>query len=105
MDLHTHLLTSSPPHKEFAMDRQHSVAGIGGFIRIGKREYHLRPLALGDLAELKAYIVSRRTRPLESLDDEASDPKHRVESALPVAIREARRRRGVTMGALRTQRQ
>jgi hypothetical protein len=63
------------------MDRQHSVAGIGGFIRIGEREYRLRPLTLGDLAEMKACIVSRRTSPLESR---------------PTAWREARALRGVT---------
>jgi hypothetical protein len=62
------------------MDQQHSVAGIGGFVRIGEREYRLRPLTLGDLAELKAYIVSLRDGPLNS----------------PAAIREMRRMRGVT---------
>ncbi|HEV2970692.1 MAG TPA: hypothetical protein VGY55_12045 [Pirellulales bacterium] len=79
------------------MDKQHVVAGVGGVIRVGEREYRLRPLTLGDLAEIKAFVVSRRTSPLEALGRELE----RVESKrhaelMRVALREACSQRGAT---------
>ncbi len=42
------------------MDKHHAMAGVGGTIRIGAIDFRLRPLTLGDLAELKAHVVARR---------------------------------------------
>src|SRR6266566_5309899 len=79
------------------MDKQHAVAGIGGVVCLGEREYRLRPLTLGDLAELKAYLVSRRTGPLEALGGELDrvDPQHHAEQ-IRLAVREARMGRAAT---------
>ncbi len=75
------------------MDKQHSVAGVGGTIRIGVREFRLMPLTLGDLAELKAHVVSLRKSPLEALAENLGqfEPKHHAEM-IRIALREACRR-------------
>jgi hypothetical protein len=81
------------------MDKHHAVAGVGGTIEIGEVEYRLRPLTLGDLAEIKAYIVSRRTSPLEALGRELDrlDPKHH-DGLMRAALREACELRAATAG-------
>jgi hypothetical protein len=83
------------------MDKQHAVAGIGGAIRVGEREYRLRPLTLGDLAELKAYLASRQTSPIVERGRELKDvdPRQQAES-MRTALREAREGRGVTADEL-----
>jgi hypothetical protein len=78
------------------MDRQHRVAGIGGTFQIGERDYRLRPLTLGDLAELKAYIVSRRDSPLESLVHGGATDSRRRGDFMQEAVPEARSMRAVT---------
>ncbi len=85
------------------MDWQHSVAGVGGFIRIGQREYRLRPLTLGDLAELKAYIAAQHTSPLVEPEHglDCADPRRQPE-LLRITLREARDKRGVTAAELET---
>src|SRR5438552_1656038 len=40
------------------MDKHHAVAGVGGKMEAAGVAYRLRPLTLGDLAEIKAYVVS-----------------------------------------------
>jgi hypothetical protein len=79
------------------MDKQHAVAGVGGVIRVGQTEYRLRPLTLGDLAEIKAFVVLRRMSPLEALGRELErvDSKHHAE-LMRVALREACNQRGAT---------
>jgi hypothetical protein len=79
------------------MDKHHAVAGIGGVIQIGEREYRLRPLTLGDLAEIKAYLVSQRTSPLEALGSELDrvEPRHHA-ALMRAALREACLLRGAT---------
>jgi hypothetical protein len=72
------------------MDKHHAVAGVGSTIEIGGVSYRLRPLTLGDLAEIKAHIVSLRRSPLEALDRELNrvDPKHH-DGLMRAALREA----------------
>jgi hypothetical protein len=83
------------------MDRQHAVAGIGGQVRVGGRDYRLRPLTLGDLAELKAYLASRRMSPIAALGRELKDVDPRQQAELMrTAMREAREGRGVTADEL-----
>jgi hypothetical protein len=79
------------------MDKHHAVAGIGGTIRIGEVAYRLRPLTLGDLAEIKAYVVSLRGSPLEALGRELErvDPKHH-DGLMRAAVREACELRAAT---------
>ncbi|HKD37344.1 MAG TPA: hypothetical protein VKB78_11105, partial [Pirellulales bacterium] len=79
------------------MDKHHAIAGVGGVIRIGEREYRLRPLTLGDLAEIKAYVVSQRTSPLEALGRELDrvEPRHR-QAMMRAALREACESRATT---------
>jgi hypothetical protein len=79
------------------MDKHHAVAGVGGMIEIGGVDYRLRPLTLGDLAEIKAYVVSLRTSPLEALGRELDrvDPKHR-DGLMRAALREACELRAAT---------
>jgi HAMP domain-containing protein len=79
------------------MDKHHAIAGVGGVIRIGDRQYHLRPLTLGDLAEIKAHVVSRRTSPLEALGRELDrvEPRHHP-AMMRAALREACELRGAT---------
>jgi len=79
------------------MDKQHAVAGIGGLVRVGGRDYRLRPLTLGDLAELKAELVSRRISPIAALGSELDDVDPRQQAELMrTALREAREGRGLT---------
>jgi HAMP domain-containing protein len=72
------------------MDRHHAVAGVGGVVRFGDRDYCLRPLTLGDLAEIKALVVSRQTSPLEALGRELDriDRQHHP-AMMRAALREA----------------
>lgn len=79
------------------MDKHHAVAGIGGVIQIGEREYRLRPLTLGDLAEIKAFVVSQRTSPLEALGRELDrvEPRH-YPALMRAALREACQLRAAT---------
>ena len=76
--------------KTLKMDKHHAIAGVGGVVRIGEREYRLRPLTLGDLAEIKACVVSRRTSPLEALGRELDrvEPRHH-QAVMRAALREA----------------
>ncbi len=79
------------------IDKQHAVAGIGGVIQIGEREYRLRPLTLGDLAEIKAFVVSRLVSPLEALGRELDrvEPRHHA-ALMRAALRESCQLRGAT---------
>ena len=79
------------------MDKHHAVAGVGGTIEIGGVAYRLRPLTLGDLAEIKAYVVSLRPNPLEALGRELDrvDPKHH-DGLMRAALREACELRAAT---------
>jgi hypothetical protein len=72
------------------MNKHHAIAGVGGVVRIGEREYRLRPPTLGDLAEIKALVVSRRTSPLEALGRELDrvEPRHHP-AMMRAALREA----------------
>ncbi len=72
------------------MDKQHCVAGVAGCVTIGEREYRLAPLTLGDFAEIKAYLVSRRKSPLASLNEQLDrvDKKYHAE-LMRAALREA----------------
>ena len=83
--------------KIFKMDKHHAIAGVGGVVRIGEREYRLRPLTLGDLAEIKACVVSRRTSPLEALGRELDrvEPRHH-QAMMRAALREACESRAAT---------
>src|SRR5947208_270640 len=72
------------------MDKHHAVAGVGGMMEIGGVAYRLRPLTLGDLAEIKAHVVSLRTNPLEALGRELErvDSKHH-DGLMRAALRQA----------------
>ncbi len=83
--------------RETLPDGQHKVAGAGGCVRIGGREYRLAPLTLGHFAELKAHLVAQRKNPLAALGAalDQIDSKYHAD-LMRLALREACSARGAT---------
>jgi hypothetical protein len=48
-------------------DGLQNVAGVGTRIEIGRRDYRLAPISLGDLAEIEQHVVSLRADPIAAL--------------------------------------